>query len=45
MVHFASGGFAPVNEMDERAAMAERHLFEWNKAVFGSFNPPFDAQG
>jgi len=43
VVQFISGGFAPMNEMCERAGMSERQIFERTKAVFGYFNLPFDA--
>ena len=43
VVHFISGGFAPMNEMCERAGMSERQIFQRTKAVFEYFNLPFDA--
>lgn len=43
VIQFISGGFAPMNEMCERAGMSERQIFERTKAVFEYFNLPFDA--
>jgi len=42
VVRFISGGFVPMNEMCERAAMSERQIFDRTKAVFEYFNLPFD---
>ena len=42
VVRFISGGFAPMNEMCERAGMRESQIYLRTKDVFGYFNLPFE---
>ena len=44
ILQFISAGFAPMNELCERAGMSERQIFDRTKAVFEYFNLPFDQQ-
>jgi hypothetical protein len=43
VVRFISGGFAPMNEMCERAGMRENQIYLRTKAAFEYFNLPFGA--
>ena len=44
ILQFISVGFAPMNELCERAGMSEGQIFDRTKAVFEYFNLPFDQQ-
>ena len=43
LVRFISDGFAPMNEMCDRAGMSEFDIWKRTRAVFGYFALPFDA--
>jgi hypothetical protein len=44
LLQFVSDDFLPMNELCERAGMAEREIYDRSKAVFEYFGFPFDAK-